>query len=256
MNPVLNPIMARAMEIASRYGNAAAQAFLRQFQTSQPLGRYAREAPRYAPPAPRFTPGSLASAPFAAPAATGMTPGTAGATIAAGTASTMRPPVEASASRGPSIPDEVYAAYTDQIRREAMSPPSRSANFYDEVTFQGPSREPPARAAVETARRVVAPAETPPAPTASQGRFAGLFRDPYAGMTSEKLMQMSADNPDDPAAFFRADAALRRERPEMFRGREEGMAHGGVAEGSKGGHHKDAVVMKALEIIHHMLRGR
>jgi hypothetical protein len=170
----------------------------------------------------------------------------------------MRPAVEESSSRRPNIPDEVYSAYTDQIRREAMAAPTampqRDANFYDEVTFQGPSREAPARAAVETARRVVAPAGTQAAPAAS--RFAGMFRDPYAGMTADQLMQISADRQDDPAAFFRADAALRRERPEMFRDREEGMAHGGAAEGGKGGHHKDAVVMKALEIIHHMLRGR
>lgn len=250
MNPALNPILARAIEIANRYGNAAAQAFLQRFQSAEPLGRYARQPPRYAPPAPRFTPGSLATAPSAAPSATGMGPGTAGATIAAGTASTMRPPAEAPPSRGPSIPDEVYSAYTDQIRREAMSPPSRSANFYDEVTFQGPSREPPARAAVETARRVVAPAETPPAPTA-EGRFAGFFRDPYAGKSSRELYELYQQRgDDDPAMYARAASRQLEEQ------KAAGMAHGGAAEGGKGGHHKDAVVMKALEIIHHMLRGR
>lgn len=78
--------------------------------------------------------------------------------------------------------------------------------------------------------------------------------DPYAGMSSAKLMERANANPDDAAAFFRADAALRKERPEMFeKKQEEGMAHGGVAGGK---HHKDAVVMKALEIIHHMLRTR
>jgi hypothetical protein len=78
--------------------------------------------------------------------------------------------------------------------------------------------------------------------------------DPYAGMSAAKLMERANANPDDAAAFFRADAALRKERPEMFeKKQEEGMARGGAA---GGGHHKDAVVMKALEIIHHMLRGR
>ena len=78
--------------------------------------------------------------------------------------------------------------------------------------------------------------------------------DPYAGMSAAKLMERANANPDDAAAFFRADAALRKERPEMFeRKQEEGMAHGGAAGGK---HHKDAVVMKALEIIHHMLRTR
>lgn len=82
--------------------------------------------------------------------------------------------------------------------------------------------------------------------------------DPYAGMSSAKLMERANANPDDAAAFFRADAALRKERPEMFEKKtEEGMAHGGVAGGGSGGkQHKDAVVMKALEIIHHMLRTR
>jgi hypothetical protein len=94
-------------------------------------------------------------------------------------------------------------------------------------------------------------------PAERPGLFSGLFKDPYAGMSSAKLMEASAAKPDYAASFFRADAALRRERPEMFKGNEEGMARGGAADGGKGGgHHKDAVVMKALEIIHHMLRGR
>lgn len=77
--------------------------------------------------------------------------------------------------------------------------------------------------------------------------------DPYAGMSAAKLMEQ-ANRGDDAAAFFRADAALRKERPEMFEKKpEEGMARGGSAGGKQ---HKDAVVMKALEIIHHMLRTR
>lgn len=79
--------------------------------------------------------------------------------------------------------------------------------------------------------------------------------DPYAGMSAAKLMDRANANPDDPAAFFRADAMLRKERPEMFDKKpEEGMARGGTAGG--GGHGKDATIMKALEIIHHMLRTR
>jgi hypothetical protein len=145
------------------------------------------------------------------------------------------------------------------------------ALFYDSVV-QGASLQTGLQKALEEAlakareaampREAVRSAPMPrPRPEAmSQSEPAerpSLFRDPYAGMSSAKLMEASAANPDDAASYFRADAALRRERPEMFRGNEEGMAHGGAAEGRKGGgQHKDAVVMKALEIIHHMLRGR
>jgi hypothetical protein len=83
----------------------------------------------------------------------------------------------------------------------------------------------------------------------SSGMFSGLFKDPYEGQTSRQLYeayqkrQMSGD--DDPAMYARA---ARRELE------ERGRARGGSAEGSK--HGKDAAVMKALEIIHHMLSNR
>jgi hypothetical protein len=81
------------------------------------------------------------------------------------------------------------------------------------------------------------------------GFLSGLFKDPYAGQSSQKLYeeyqkrQMAGD--DDPAMYVRA---ARRELE------ERGRARGGSAEGSK--HQKDAAVMKALEIIHHMLSNR
>jgi hypothetical protein len=81
------------------------------------------------------------------------------------------------------------------------------------------------------------------------GFLSGLFKDPYEGKSSRDLYgeyqkrQMSGD--DDPAMYVRA---ARREME------ERGRARGGSAEGSK--HQKDAAVMKALEIIHHMLSNR
>jgi hypothetical protein len=94
--------------------------------------------------------------------------------------------------------------------------------------------------------------------TSAESRPAGglfSFKDPYEGMSSSRLMQLASERPDDPAMYFRADAALRRERPEMFEKKSEGgMARGGSAGSGKGG--KDAAVMKALEIIHHMLSNR
>jgi len=113
--------------------------------------------------------------------------------------------------------------------------------------------------AVGAAKKIISsaqkPAATQQAAQASQPWYSRFMpSDPYAGMSAAKLMERANANPDDAAAFFRADAALRKERPEMFeKKQEEGMARGGAA---GGGHHKDAVVMKALEIIHHMLRTR
>ena len=120
------------------------------------------------------------------------------------------------------------------------------------------SRAAPAAAVVQPNRPAPRAQNAGPAQTAQKAQEPWYSRfmpsDPYAGMSAAKLMERANANPDDAAAFFRADAALRKERPEMFeKKQEEGMAHGGVAGGK---HHKDAVVMKALEIIHHMLRTR
>jgi hypothetical protein len=75
-------------------------------------------------------------------------------------------------------------------------------------------------------------------------------KDPYAGMSSRQLMDIANRDPDNAAAFFRADQALRKEQPDMFKPQTEKRG------GSVGGG-KDAALHKALEIIHHMLtRGR
>jgi hypothetical protein len=96
-----------------------------------------------------------------------------------------------------------------------------------------------------------APAPAPaPAPAANEGILSKIFGgDPYKGMDSAALMKRANENPDDAAAFFRADKALRAERPEMFTG--DGMATGGAAKP-----HKDAALHKALEIIHHLISRR
>jgi len=57
------------------------------------------------------------------------------------------------------------------------------------------------------------------------------------------------------ADFFRADKALRAQRPEMFERQAE--ARGGAPKAAAGNGGKDAALHKALEIIHHLLtRGR
>jgi len=60
---------------------------------------------------------------------------------------------------------------------------------------------------------------------------------------------------DSAADFFRADKALREQRPEMFERQAE--ARGGAPKPVSGNGGKDAALHKALEIIHHLLtRGR
>lgn len=257
----MNPILMRAMQIATQYGKPAAEAFLQRFAAPQTMQRFAPAAERFAPAAPRFTPGSLASAPSAAPAAGGMAPGTAGATIAAGTAASMRPPVDApSERRGPNIPDEVYMNYTRAIDPSNRMPPAPEAEI-QEPGFSGAQGSileealAKAREAAmprEAARSAPMPRPRPEVMSQSEpaerpGLFSGLFKDPYEGKSSRELYEMYQQRGDqDPAMFARASA---REAA--------GMAHGGAAEGGKGGgQHKDAAIMKALEIIHHMLRGR
>lgn len=103
-----------------------------------------------------------------------------------------------------------------------------------------------------------APRREQPAPEAAaapkdEGILSKIFGgDPYKDMSSAKLMNIANRDPDNAAAFFRADAALRKERPEMFEKKsEEGMATGGAAKP-----HKDAALHKALEIIHHLIARR
>lgn len=99
-----------------------------------------------------------------------------------------------------------------------------------------------------------APARTtqaaPAAPAAQSGSFfSGLFKDPYEGQSSRQLYETYQKRGDeDPAMFVRAA------RKEMEERKAAGLARGGSAGSEK--HGKDAAVMKALEIIHHMLQNR
>jgi hypothetical protein len=83
------------------------------------------------------------------------------------------------------------------------------------------------------------------------GFFSGMFKDPYEGMSSKQLYEKYQDSPDNNGLYFRAAAKEAQERKDARPVSDEGMKRGGTV-GS--GHHKDAAIMKALEIIHHMLR--
>lgn len=81
------------------------------------------------------------------------------------------------------------------------------------------------------------------------GFLSGLFKDPYEGQSSRQLYETyQKRGDDDPAMFARAA------RKELEERKAAGLARGGSAGSEK--HGKDAAVMKALEIIHHMLSNR
>ena len=117
-----------------------------------------------------------------------------------------------------------------------------------------------------TARPAARP--TPPAPLAPPADLrrseptsflSRLFSGPEYQSTGERVVKeggqgVNFGSPESAADFFRADKALRAQRPEMFERQAE--ARGGAPKSSGGGG-KDAALHKALEIIHHMLvRGR
>lgn len=133
---------------------------------------------------------------------------------------------------GNSLPVSMQFSNADLMR--FVDPQGRVINGRPETS--APRREQP------TPEVAAAPAD--------QGILSKIFgADPYKDMSSAKLMNIANRDPDNAAAFFRADAALRKERPEMFEKKsEEGMATGGAAKP-----HKDAALHKALEIIHHLI---
>jgi hypothetical protein len=80
------------------------------------------------------------------------------------------------------------------------------------------------------------------------GFFSNLFRDPYAGKSPREMYEQAQEmqrTGDEYGAHLLTGRAMSMDRPEE-------KARGGAA----GGGGKDATIMKALEIIHHMLRGR
>lgn len=126
-----------------------------------------------------------------------------------------------------------------------------------------PMRSSAARPAAQSATRPTPPMPlAPPAdirrsePTSFMSR---LFGGPEYQSTGELVVKQGGHgvnfgSPESAADFFRADKALRAQRPEMFERQAE--ARGGAPKASGGGG-KDAALHKALEIIHHMLvRGR
>jgi len=83
----------------------------------------------------------------------------------------------------------------------------------------------------------------------SSGFFANLFKDPYAGKSAQELYGMAQDMQRTGDEY---GSNLLTQRA-MSMGNPEERARGGA---TGGGHGKDATIMKALEIIHHMIRGR
>ena len=140
---------------------------------------------------------------------------------------------------------------------QRVAPYATQFNNADLMRFST-DKAPVAATAAAPARRA-APAATAPAATApaaaatapaQQGsllsRIFSAPKDPYAGQSAAQLMKTANENPDSAAAFFRADKALQKEQPEMFKPQAE--RRGGSVTGGK-----DAALHKALEIIHHML---
>jgi hypothetical protein len=126
----------------------------------------------------------------------------------------------------------------ERMMQPAPIPP-RVADLVARAQSSAPRRAPAA-----------APAAPAAAPAADEGILSKIFGgDPYKGMDSAALMKRANENPDDAASFFRADKALREERPEMF-------AAGGTATGGGEKMHKDAALHKALEIIHALIGRR
>jgi hypothetical protein len=114
-----------------------------------------------------------------------------------------------------------------------------------------PARQAPARQAAPMPPS--RPSDMPRSSGEGSGKswFSGMFKDPYEGKSSQDLFAMQQADPDNKGLYFRAAAKQAQERKDAGETvSQDGMKRGGAA----GGHHKDAAIMKALEIIHHMLR--
>jgi hypothetical protein len=111
-------------------------------------------------------------------------------------------------------------------------------------------------------REVTQPSRAAEAP---RGETASLLsrifgRGPEYQSTGDRVVKeggqgVNFGSGESAADFFRADRALRAQRPEMFERQAE--ARGGAPKAASGAGGKDAALHKALEIIHHLLtRGR
>jgi len=152
----------------------------------------------------------------------------------------------------------------------ATSAPPRQAPYMDEgrsaydsvlgvVPSSAPSRPAPA---VKRDLPAPLPPRRPEEFSRSEpGSFLSrLFSGPEYQSTGERVVKeggqgVNYGSGDSAADFFRADKALRAQRPELFERQAE--ARGGAPKPVAGGGGKDAALHKALEIIHHLLtRGR
>jgi hypothetical protein len=138
----------------------------------------------------------------------------------------------------------------------SMDAPANAVGFAKQVlaSTKNPDRTAVTAIPAMPVRRPDAIGQLPGAQPAQQesllSRIFSAPKDPYAGMSSRQLMDVANRDPDNAAAFFRADKALQKEQPDMFKPQAEKRG------GSVGGG-KDAALHKALEIIHHMItRGR
>lgn len=127
------------------------------------------------------------------------------------------------------------------------------ANFQDENAVPNPQR---ARVAMPLPVRRPAKLDQTAAPQQQGGFFSNLFKDPYAGMSSQQLWS-EYNKSQDPAMFVRADKAMMAERAAADKTAAEKAADkesadtGKAKGGAVGG--KDVAIHKALEIIHHLL---
>jgi hypothetical protein len=188
-----------------------------------------------------------------------MAPATAGATLMAGAPIVMAPSSSSTSQNRPSantrVPEVLAPMDGETDERQMQSvplPPVRDLIARaQQVTGQ---RQLPTNMPLPVARpgmpnqNLTSDAK----PVSEQGFFARNFnQDPYAGKSASQLMSAANQDPDNAAAFFRADKALQKERPDMFQSAPTEKRGGAIKGNAAPG--KDAALHKALEIIHHLL---
>lgn len=137
--------------------------------------------------------------------------------------------------------DSASPAGGEERLPEAMPIPPRVSDLIARAQAAAPRRAAPSVAAAPTAA---------PAPQQEDGGILSkIFGGAPSGNMSREELMRRANESGSAADFFRADEALRKERPEMFP--TDGMATGGAAKP-----HKDAALHKALEIIHALIARR
>jgi hypothetical protein len=98
-----------------------------------------------------------------------------------------------------------------------------------------------------------APATSSPVSSGfSLGNLLGKIYDPnyQKDMSSRQLFEAAQREPENPAAFFRADKRWREENPNYQPPSDDNRKRGGAVGGTNG---KDAALHKALDIIHAMM---